>query len=314
MDADASKMNAGNLASIPDALPGKNGDVAGTYAAAPDDMLAIDKVAGGYGERRNAVAYAIINSPRAIKLPVAAYADFWMAWYVNGEKVYDGLQNGGGILGDHLFDLPLKAGRNVIAARVQSGSQGWKLHFGGPSQREAALNGKPADAINVTLKSGNTVLSTQSYPLQIAAPLPSLDAATPPDTLANWMALEPLASLGEAEITNFFVKEPDTSRWYKGDKDLSATAWLLSGTGNLQMLVAVKDDKLVEAPSAAALDKTDNLRVVLAGAKGTLADARFGLSGGKTISSGDLAGVTAQVTRDENAAMTLYRLTIPRAR
>ena len=313
VDADASKLNAGNLATIPDALPGKNGDVAGIYSAATDNMLPIDKIAGGYGERRNAVAYAVIDSPTAMKLPVAAFADFWMAWYVNGEKVYDGLKDGGGNLGDHLFELPLKAGRNVIAAQVQSGSQGWKLHFGGPAEREAAVNGKPADVVRVTLKSGDTVLSTQSYPLQISAPIASVDAATAPDALSDWQKLEPLANLGEAEITNFFVKEPDTSRWYKGANDLSATAWLLSSGDNLQMLVAVKDDKLVEAKSVDSLDKSDNLRVVLAGANGTLADARFGLSGGKTISSGNLSGITAQVSRDENAAMTVYRLTVPRA-
>ena len=311
-DADSSRMNANDWSEVPDDLPGKEGSVRGTYAAATDNMLAIDKVAGGYGERRNAVAYAIIDSPMAMKLPVAAYADFWMAWYVNGEKVYDGLSNGGGLLADHLFELPLKAGRNVIAARVQSGSQGWKLHFGGPAEREAAVNGKPADAVRVTLKSGDTVLSTQQYALQITAPVASLDPATAPDALAEWMKLEPLASLGENEITNFFVKEPDTSRWYQGEADLSATAWLVSSGDSLQMLVAVKDDNSVEAKSAAELDKSDNLRVVLAGAT-KIADARFGLSEGRTISSGDLAGVTAQVSRDENAATTLYRLTIPRA-
>ena len=302
-DADPAKMNAGDWAQVPDELSAKNGTTRGTYAAAPGNTLAIDKVAGGYGQRRNAVAYAVINSPRAVKLPVAASADFWMAWYLNGEKVYDGLKKGGGNLDDHLFELPLKAGRNVIAVQVQSGSQGWKLHFGGPAQREAAVNGQPADAVRVTLKSGDTVLSTQSYPLQIAAPLASLDAATAPDSLADWQKLEPLATLGEDDITNFFVKEPDTSRWYGGETDLSATAWLLVGAESLQLLVAVRDDKLVEAKSAAELSQSDSLRVVLtADAGAPLLDKTVGLVSGQTVSS--------EVKRD--GTRTLYRLTVPR--
>lgn len=314
VDADSSKMGANDWAQIPDALPAKNGTAKGTYVAARANTVAIDAVAGGSGERRNAVVYATIDSPRAMKMPVGAYADWWMAWYVNGEKVYDGLAGGGGgggLMGNHLFELPLRAGRNVIAVQVQSGSQGWKLHYGGPAEREAIVNGKVADAVRVTLKSGGNVLAKQQYPLQISAPIPSLGQM--PASLGDWMKLEPLASLGENAITNFFVTEPDTSRWYKGEKDLSAQVWLREAGANLQMLVAVRDDKSVEAANVAGLDKSDALRLVLAGGQGTLADARFGLSKGKTVSSGKMAGISAKVSRDEKGAMTLYRLTIPRA-
>ena len=308
VDADSAKMSAADWAQVPDALPAKNGTVTGAYAAAPGDTLAIDKVAGGYGERRNAIAYAVIDAPRAVKLPVAAYADFWMAWYVNGEKVYDGLQNGGGTLGDHLFELPLKAGRNVIAAQVQSGSQGWKLHFGGPAQREAAVNGKPADAVRVTLKSGDAVLSTQSYPLQISAPISALDAGAAPDALADWMKLEPLAVLGETNVTNFFNKEPDTSRWYQGETDLSAQVWLRDDGANLHLFAAVTDDKMVEAKSADDLGKSDNLRLVLTDDAGaSLLDKTVGLVGGKVASSGQ-GEATATVSRD--GTRTLYHIVI----
>ena len=312
-DADADKLNATNLASVPNTLPGKNGEVSGTYALAPGNSLAIDKVAGGFGERRNAVAYATIDAPRAMKLPVAAQADWWMAWYVNGEKVYDGLQNGGGVLTSHLFELPLKAGRNVIATQVQSGSQGWKLFYAGPARRAALQSGKLTDVVRVTLKSGDNVLATQELPLQISAPLPKLGVTKPSDALADWMTLEPLAVLGENEVTNFFVKEPDTSRWYKGDQDLNATVWLRDAGDTLQMFAAVRDDVMVGAKSVAELGKSDSLRVVMSSDKGTIADARVGLVGGKAQVTGQAAGIAANVTRDEKSAMTLYRLTIPKA-
>ena len=306
VDADSTKMSAGDWAQIPEVLPGKTATVAGTYAAAPGDTLAIDKVAGGYGERRNAVAYAVIDSPRALKLPVAAYADFWMAWYVNGQQVYDGLKDGGGTLGDHLFELPLRAGRNVIAAQVQSGSQGWKLHFGGPAEREAAVNGRPADVVRVTLKSGDAVLSTQSYPLQISAPLPALDAGAAPDALANWMKLEPLASLGESSVTNFFVKEPDTSRWYKGEGDLSAQVWLRDDGQNLRFFAAVRDDKAVPATSKDQLDQSDGMRLQLESEDGaSLLDAR---------ASGSFSSGAAKIEarRDEATGRWLYAVSIPK--
>ena len=315
-DADSEKMSAADWGNVPSVLPGKNGESKGIYAAALGNRLSLDAIAGGFGERRNAVAYAVINAPRDLKLPVGAYADWWMAWYVNGKKVYDGLGDGGGLLANHLFELPLKAGRNVIAAQVQSGSQGWKLYYGGPAERMAAQTGKLTDAVRVTLKSGDNILAMQELPLRISAPLAKMPTIKPGDTLGDWMTLEPLQSLGGDEVTNFWVKEPDQSRWYKGDQDLSATVWLRDAGDTLQLFVAARDDKLVEAKSAAGLDKSDSLRVVMASDKGTLADARVGLVGGAAQIMGKAAGIAAKVTRDEKAmggAATLYWLTIPKA-
>ena len=316
IDADATKMSAQDWLEIPQTLPAKEGTVAGRYAAASGNRLSLDAIAGGFGERRNAIAYAVIDSPRAMKLPVGAYADWWMAWYVNGERVYDGLQDGGGLLTNHLFELPLKAGRNVIAAQVQSGSQGWKLSFGGPAERQAAQSGTLTDAVNVVLKSGGNVLATQEVPLQISAPIPSLGQIQTPDALNSWMALEPLAVSNADAVTNLFVKEPDQTRWYQGDKDLSALLWLRADGDNLQLFVSVRDDKLVEAKTPADLNTSDALHVVLARGEEILADARAGLIGGTAQMSGKAAGIVARIARDENAeggAATLYRLTIPKA-
>ena len=314
VDADATKMKADQWATIPETLPGKNGEVKGAYAAAPGNRLSLDALAGGFGERRNAVAYAVMDAPRAMNLPVAAYADWWMAWYVNGEKVYDGLNNGGGLLTNHLFELPLKAGRNIIAAQVQSGSQGWKLYFGGPAERQAAQSGTLTDAVKVVLKSGGNVLAQQEFPLQISAPIAPLGQIKT-DSLSSWMALEPLAVLQEDTIENFFVKEPDQTRWYKGDKDLSALVWLRDDGANLQLFVAARDDKLVESKTSDALNKSDALQISLAGENGVFADLRAGLVGGAATLSGKMADIKASITRDEKAeggAATLYHLTIPK--
>ena len=316
VDADAAKMSAADWAKIPQTLPGKDGAVAGRYAAASGNRLNLDEIAGGFGERRNAVAYAVLDSPRVMNLPVAAYADWWMAWYVNGERVYDGLQDGGGLLTNHLFELPLKAGRNVIAAQVQSGSQGWKLYFGGPAERQAAQSGTLTDAVKVVLKSGDDVLATQELPLRISAPIPPLGDIKTPDALAGWMALEPLAVSNADDVTNFFVKEPDQTRWYGGDKDLSALLWLRDDDANLQLFVAARDDKLVAATKPTDLEKSDALQIVLAREDEVLADAHAGLIGGAARLTGKTAGIRAQITRAENAdggAATLYRLTIRKA-
>ena len=45
-----------------------------------------------------------------------------------------GITASGGGLADHLFNLPLKKGRNVLSALVLSGSGGWRLEFGGPKR------------------------------------------------------------------------------------------------------------------------------------------------------------------------------------
>ena len=205
--------------------------------------------------------------------------------------------------------MPLKKGRNVLSALVLSGSGGWKLDFGGPKERALALSGGvDPDRLEVSLVANGKTLSKQIVPLQLDAPVSSVDSA--PVSLADWMPLQPLASLGADNVSNFFVKEPDQSRWYKGEGDLSGLVWTRASGANLLVAVAVKDDQFVGAPSAAGLKTADSVRLFVRDESGqTLADAITGLVNGKALTSGT-KGVSAQITREDGGL--LYVLSVPK--
>ena len=297
LNPDRTKLSDASFAQIPDALNG----VKGEYVWAENNRIDFAKMAGGLAEKRPAVAYATIDSGAAVTLPATASADFWMAWYLNGQPVYNTLKSGNkGNLSNQTFELPLKTGRNVLAVMVLSGSGGWNIEFGGPRERTLAQTNSAPDKLTVSLTANGKTLAQQEVPLELAAPVAGIEAPT--GNYADWQTLEPLAVLSESSVTNFFVKEPDTSRWYGGETDLAAQVWLRDDGANLHLFAAVRDDKLVEAKSAAELDKNDSLRVVLTSDAGAqLLDKTIGLVDG---------AASSEVKRD--GARTLYRLVIPK--
>lgn len=315
VNADTTKLRDSDLATMPETLPGANGVVRGQFASATRNRLDIGKLAGGFGERRPAVAFAYLDAPRAMKLPAAASADWYMAWFVNGQKVYDTLESGNrhGSLADHSFDLPLRAGRNTLAVVVLSGSQGWSLDFGGPKERALAKTNLDPDRLLVTLRANGQTLSQRVVPLQLQNAVPILGDIQNADALQSWMPLQPLAVLDESAVTNFFLKEPDSSRWYKGAGDLSALTWLRDDGKNLHLFVSVRDDKNVA--NTATPQNGDSLRVVLCDDAGkTLSDGTIAFQGaqGGLVANGQKV---TSVSRDENAEggpQTLYHLLIPK--
>jgi len=65
----------------------------------------------------------------------------------------------------------------------------------------------------------------------LIGPPAALRCATWIGTLEQWDAVEPAAVLGENQVHNFYFKEPDSSKWWAGDKDLSAVAWMVVNFG-----------------------------------------------------------------------------------
>ena len=303
LNPDRGQLTDASFAAIPDAL----GATKGEYVWTQNNRIDFAKLAGGLAEKRPAVAYAMIDSPTAVTLPATASADFWMQWYLNGQPIYDTLKSGNkGNLSNQTFELPLRKGRNVLAVMVLSGSGGWNIEFGGPRERTLAQTNSAPDKLTVTLSANGKTLSRQEVPLQLAAPVARIGTAT--DDYTNWQTLEPLAVMGAESVTNFFVKEPDTSRWYKGEDDLSAQVWLRDDGTDLHLFVAVTDDDSVEALSAAALNKSDSLHLILSGDDGLqLLDKTVGLINGRGVSSGQ---GEARATVRREGMHTLYHLVI----
>ncbi|MBW3611514.1 MAG: hypothetical protein KY438_08285, partial [Actinobacteria bacterium] len=60
---------------MPDTLPGANGPVQGQWVYAPRSRVDVGKLAGSVKDRRPAVVFSTLDSPRAVSLPAAASAD-----------------------------------------------------------------------------------------------------------------------------------------------------------------------------------------------------------------------------------------------
>ena len=127
--------------------------------------------------------------------------------------------------------------------------------------------------------------------------------------------MEPLAVLGEQAVSNYWMKVPEPSRWYKGSKDLSGIIWLRDDGKSLHLFAAIADDILVQARTPADLPKSDSLRAVIADDAGKpLMDTTAGLVNGKPAMTGTTTGLlfTAGRLEDPRNPTTYYHLTIPK--
>jgi hypothetical protein len=102
----------------------------------PGDTIDLAPLAGGFDAGATAILYNEFQAPEAGVMQAGAAADWWMEIYVNGKSVLSTMDKGNGTgtykPNDHLFSFPVKAGRNVMAVKVKSGSAGWRFVCGVP--------------------------------------------------------------------------------------------------------------------------------------------------------------------------------------
>ncbi len=206
----------------------------------PDDgNLDIGAIAGGHGMGKQSLSFAWLESDRDREVEIGAAADWWMEWYVNGLRVYSTMDQGNlapqHIL-SHVFKAQLKKGRNLLVVRVNSGSDGFRLVSGGPDEVAAARRERSGDrdALIVELLRGDRVLAREPVVVEVLHPVDRLVGT------AEWNKLAIDGRNGQ--VTNLFVAQPETSRHYHGDDDLSARVWLRQKGESLVVSVAVHDD------------------------------------------------------------------------
>ena len=114
----------------------------GQQAAFMDNRLDLGALLGGKAVGKTAYLLATVEAAKAMEIELGAGADWWMKWWMNGEVVCDTLVTGNvshppSVL-DHRFTARLKAGRNLVAVKVVSGSNGFVLAAGGRDELLAA--------------------------------------------------------------------------------------------------------------------------------------------------------------------------------
>jgi outer membrane protein assembly factor BamB len=88
---------------------------------------------------------AEIRCEKAGKLTIGAGCDWWMAWYLDGKRIFDTLKGGNEFspnqITDHVFSTNVTAGPHVLAVLVRAGSAGWSLASAGGSKYEPQITG-----------------------------------------------------------------------------------------------------------------------------------------------------------------------------
>lgn len=172
---DAKAVDLTQLQAIPvdlpgDAAMGAPARVLPQQAALVDHVLNFAYYSGGVRGEKAAIAFAVINSPDKQTIKIGTGADWWMEWFVNGKSVFSTMVNGN-VSGefsiyDYTINLPLEKGANLVAVKVLSGSNTFKLWCGGPSaitqrqQRTRAL----VDAANKRIeqvRKGTLIIKTK---------------------------------------------------------------------------------------------------------------------------------------------------------
>lgn len=117
-----------------DAVPESIGGVSGEPVELSGGV--IDLAVGGQRvpEKTPAVLFNEFESAEDGVMQVGCAADYWFEFAVNGKSVYDTLLMGNQMQdyqpANHVFNFPVKKGRNLVAVRVLSGSDGWKFVCG----------------------------------------------------------------------------------------------------------------------------------------------------------------------------------------
>ena len=93
---------------------------------------------GGQKTYNCAWAFAEIDSPFDCEYTLGAGADWWMQYFVNGEKVIDTMSLGNVDfpfqIKNHIINVKLKKGHNILAVKLVTGSKSSILMMGGPNE------------------------------------------------------------------------------------------------------------------------------------------------------------------------------------
>jgi len=161
-------------------------------AFADDNRLDLGAMLGGTAEGKTAYLLAVIEAVKAMEVELGAGADWWMKWWVNGEVVCDTLRTGNNApwfsVLDHRFTARLKAGRNLVAVKVVSGSSGFVLAAGGPREMRDEPNwlARMVEETTAARREWNEKLASAAKPMTVIKE----DWETVKTRLTHWWANE----------------------------------------------------------------------------------------------------------------------------
>ncbi|QYY37278.1 cellulase family glycosylhydrolase [Ruficoccus sp. ZRK36] len=117
-----------------EALPLDSIPAQATPVTQGEDGIDLGALAGEFGEGLTAVLYQEFVAPADGVMTVGMGADWYFEAFCNGQSVYSTMERGN-LASDiaptnHVFNVPVQAGINLLAVRVSSGSEGWSFVSG----------------------------------------------------------------------------------------------------------------------------------------------------------------------------------------
>ena len=139
------------LTAVPGQLTVAGRTLTAQQAIFSHQRLDLGALLGGKQAGKTAYLVAVVEADKAGVVTLGAGADWWMKWWVNGQVVCDTLADGNDLhppnLTDRVFTANLRAGTNLVVAKVVSGSGSFVVAAGGPRELRA-LGQKVARAQN----------------------------------------------------------------------------------------------------------------------------------------------------------------------
>lgn len=127
-----------------DALPAAVGGAKGIPVTFRNSALDLESVAGRAAEGKPALLLNQFSAESDGFMQLGVGADWWFDFLVNGKSIYDTLKTGNTVtpagVTNHVFNFPVRKGKNTVALFVKSGSEGWKVFCGAVPFREKLDN------------------------------------------------------------------------------------------------------------------------------------------------------------------------------
>ncbi|MBQ7649390.1 MAG: family 16 glycosylhydrolase [Victivallales bacterium] len=166
--------NADQLKTVPTEFGGCHGD----DATLNDNTLDFGRLLGP-GAYKCAWAFAELTAPYDFEYTVGAGADWWMQYFLNGEKVFDTMENGNVLspvaMNNYIATVHVKKGVNVFAIKFVSGAASSKLYLGGPLELSQIVSNIKLSKIEwIESFDGKECACTGNSELIIGNPTPGL--------------------------------------------------------------------------------------------------------------------------------------------
>ena len=245
-------------------LPATIKNVAGRQVQPVNHAISLLRKGEPPANRRAGFVFGTVHSDRDQVVRVGCTADWWLELRLNGQIVCDTMKTGNGsvTLTERIVYLPLKAGDNLLAAKVLSGQSGWHLDLALPDELPALIDPRKGNnCIDVTLRSAGRVMARERLAIRPVKRVAPLDRMKWDDPVEKWQAIPGDFVLGSAHVSNLYEKMPDNSKWWQGEKDLSATAWMRCDDQRVYLLVWVLDDKDVTGNEPEKMGEFDSLEI-----------------------------------------------------